>query len=92
MKKNDILLLFYSMKSGSLCQYIGTEQLRDMYLYIACVPNDQWNNCKRIGCTHTKKVLFHRRPRHPYFPHFLFCLFPCFFLEMYVCSAFQNEH
>ena len=28
MKKNDILLLFYSLKSGS-CQYIGTEQLRD---------------------------------------------------------------
>ena len=29
MKKNDILLLFYSLKSGSSCQYIGTEQLRD---------------------------------------------------------------
>ena len=28
-KKNDILLLFYSLKSGSSCQYIGTEQLRD---------------------------------------------------------------
>ena len=28
MKKNDILLLLY-LRSGSLCQYIGTEQLRD---------------------------------------------------------------
>ena len=28
-EKNDLLLLFYSLKSGSSCQYIGTEQLRD---------------------------------------------------------------
>ena len=30
MKKNVILLLFYSLKSGSSCQYIGTEQLMDI--------------------------------------------------------------
>ena len=39
MKKNDILLLFYSLKSGSSCQYIGTEQLRDMSLQSYCHLN-----------------------------------------------------
>ena len=47
MKKNDILLLFYSLKSGSLCQYIGTEQLRDIIIDIQKIMKEKKNREQR---------------------------------------------